>query len=814
MTERSFAFGPFRLDPAGLLWHEGRLVPLGRRGLLLLETLLRRRGEVVVKAELMDAAWPGEAVEDSNLSVQMAKLRKAVGSERIRTVERVGYQFVDADEAIAVASTSQGNLDRYFVECVMRHNESAAVAELVRAHRVTSVVGPGGVGKTTLALAVAKDLASSFRDGVWVIDLASLANATMLESLVIESLGIAASANVSQRETIAGQLRDKNVLLVFDNCEHVVDVVAVLLGGILSTAPEVRVLVTTQLPLCITGERVFKLVPFGLDGTDGDNPAARFLAHCYTAQGEQLNDTERDAVDRICRAFDGLALPLKLAASQAAIVGMVAVEQQLHRLPDGDATGRSSLRGSMEWSYGLLTDEGRRVFRSLGVFHGSFSSAAAAEVGGPGADTALRDLVRRSIIVRDSAGGGRYRLLEPFRLFALELLAGAGEEEKARLLHAGFVSALFRHGLDVWETMPDDKWTELHRPDSSNLRSALDWAVKTSNWTQFSALTAASYRYWFELGLLGETHRRCETALVSTPAMDEETRAIMMVGAAEYVGWQTPVLARLIDLDWAIAHLVEERLRHFRVQGLLLKGEGFESAGQPQLAQSPLEEADALVATMSDSKLKARALVANGMSRWTAGDREIGRHKIDAGLAMHAAFRNASGFASSSINVAESMHRDGETEEAIDLCKQTLPYFRENVGRLTRAVQLNNLTSYLLAVGRLDEARNCLDEAQSLTIEAESLTVLGLVQSVAEFAAREGQMVKAAFLVGYVDNGLQSYSGGRQITEQRQLERIVASMVAQGVDREKLARLRGQGAAMSSFEAQRLAGIEWRRGAD
>ena len=226
---------------------------------------------------------------------------------------------------------------------------------------------------------------------MWVIALASLAYATMLESLVIESLGIAASANVSQRETIAGQLRDKNVLLVFDNCGHVVDVVAVLLGGILSTAPEVRVLATTQLPHNNTNKRKNKQVPFGLDGTDGDNPAARFLAHCYTAQGEQLNDTERDAVDRICRAFDGLALPLKLAASQAAIVGMVAVEQQLHRLPDGDATGRSSLRGSMEWSYGLLTDEGRRVFRSLGVFHGSFSSAAAAEVGGPGADTALRD---------------------------------------------------------------------------------------------------------------------------------------------------------------------------------------------------------------------------------------------------------------------------------------------------------------------------------------------------------------------------------------------------------------------------------------
>ncbi len=810
MSEQSFAFGPFRLEAAGLWWREGLLVPLGRRGLLLLETLLRRRGEVVSKAELIDAAWPNEAVEESNLPVQMAKLRKAVGSDVIRTVERVGYQFVDLADAVPASPMRKGNIDRHFVECVMRGDETAAVIELVKAHRVTSVVGPGGVGKTTLALAVAKDLEPSFRDGVWVVDLATLTNTTTLESLVSEVLGIATSADSSQRETIIGELRDKSVLLVLDNCEHLGDAIVSLLAAILAVGPEVRVLLTTQVPLGIASEHLFKLAPFDLGGTDRDSPAVRFVAHCYAAQGEKLDDSERVVVERICRAFDGLALPLKLAASQGAIMGLAAVEGQLHRGPDKAAPGRGSLRGSMEWSYGLLTDDGRRVFRTLGVFQGSFSPAAVGEVGGLGADAALKDLVRRSIVVRDGAGGRRYRLLEPFRLFALELLGAAGEEEEARRRHAAFVSALFRHGLDLWETVPDDEWMELHRPDGANLRSALDWAERKPDWRQFAALTAASHRYYFQLGLLHEAHMRCETALVSTPAMDDETRAVMTVGAAEYVGWQTSALARLLDLDWAIAQLAEDRVRHFRVLALLLKGEALEVADKPQLARPLFEEADALVATMPDSKLKARTLVADGMSRWTAGDRDIGRAKIDAGLAMHAAFRNPSGLAHSAISAAEDMYRDGETDEAITLCKQTLPYFREHVGNLERLVHLNNLTSYLLAAGRLDDARGCIDEALPMTIDAELMAVLYFVQSAAEVAVLEGDSARAAFLIGYVDHGLASYSIGRQITEQRQLERIVTRLTTKGLETEKLARLRGQGAKMSSFEAQRLAGIAWR----
>jgi hypothetical protein len=213
---------------------------------------------------------------------------------------------------------------------------------------------------------------------------------------------------------------------------------------------------------------------------------------------------------------------------------------------------------------------------------------------------------------------------------------------------------------------------------------------------------------------------------------------------------------------------------------------------------------------MPDSKLKARALVASAMSQWTTGDKDIGRAKLDAGLAMHAAFRNPSGFAYSAIYAAENLHRDGETDEAIALCQQTLPYFREHVGILARGAQLTNLTSYLLAAGRLDDARETLDEALPMTLEMEPVTVLCLVQGVAEVAALEGQPAKAAFLIGYVDRGLRSYSGGRQITEERQLERIVASLVAGGMDAERLDRLRSQGATMSSFEAQRLAGLAWR----
>jgi hypothetical protein len=284
----------------------------------------------------------------------------------------------------------------------------------------------------------------------------------------------------------------------------------------------------------------------------------------------------------------------------------------------------------------------------------------------------------------------------------------------------------------------------------------------------------------------------------------------LTVGASEFVGWQTPALASLLDLERAIAHLADERLRQFRIRCLLLKGEALEVVGKPQLARPLVAEADSLVATMPDSKLKARAMVASGMSMWTAGDREIGRAKIEAGLAMHVVFRNTNGLAESAIYAAEAMHRDGDTDEAIAISRQTLPYFLQHSGRATRGMQISNLTSYLLAAGRLDEARGYLDQVLPITIDAQQLTVLCLVQCAAEVAALDGHLAKAALLVGYVDQGLRSYSSGRQITEERQLERILSSLVTQGMDAEKLSRLRSQGAAMGAFEAQRLAGIAWR----
>src|SRR5690606_33165813 len=281
-------------------------IGLSSRSFDLLRTLLQQPNELLDKAALFDAVWPGVTVEENTLQVHMSALRKALGSGFIATVHGRGYKYVGPAPRLAPAEpappaiATAGNIDRYRSECVARDAEVEAIGALMDRHRLVSIVGSGGVGKTTVAVAVAAGLAEKVGGGIWVVDLATLNSGEFVESVLIQALAIPFRVGTKPLESIIEYLRHSDRVLVFDNCEHVRGAVARIMASILPEAPLVRILATSQIPLGVAEERVFKLLPFGISATEDDDKdgsaSVRFLAHCYAGFGESISPEETAVV--------------------------------------------------------------------------------------------------------------------------------------------------------------------------------------------------------------------------------------------------------------------------------------------------------------------------------------------------------------------------------------------------------------------------------------------------------------------------------------------------------------------------------------
>lgn len=530
-------FGPYRLKtrerelmgPAGS-------VELSGRAYDLLRALLAKPDALLGKDELFAAAWPGMIVEDNTLQVHMSALRKVLGTGYIATVHGRGYKYVGPrphKPAAAVGpSETRGNIARYLTDCIARDREASKIAALMEQHRLVSIVGPGGIGKTTLAIAVAAG--RNVPGGAWLVDLAALDSGAFIESTLVQTLGVPFRQNMDTLKAIADHVRQAETLLLFDNCEHVHVEAARVIRALLAEVPALRVLTTSQLPLGIANERVFKLLPFALDPetTEGSAPSTQFLTYCVEMAGEKLTPEEYPIAERLCRRLDGLALALKVAAARAATIGLAAVDQQLERQLAGlhadwnaPLPRHRSLLASLSWSYGLLPPEQQKVLRALGVFNGSFSLEGANAVAGVDAERHLAELVRRSLVFRDSANGTRYRLLDSTRRFALDQLVAESEELAIRDRHAALMTAIFAQSIERWETMPDEDWYATYHPEGDNLRAALAWTKSRPGSEGYVDLVAETTRFFLQEQLGAEGLATMESALALEETASPQARA-------------------------------------------------------------------------------------------------------------------------------------------------------------------------------------------------------------------------------------------------------------------------------------------------
>jgi predicted ATPase/DNA-binding winged helix-turn-helix (wHTH) protein len=451
---RMLAFGPFRLFPdRGLLLEEDAPVRIGSRALDILTALVERAGEVVSKEDLIERAWPNTIVVEANLRVHVAGLRKLLGGGQggtyyIAGVVGRGYRFVapvalhaEAERPIAsMPVTGQGvDLPVRLTRMVGRADIAAKLSARPPQSRFITVVGTGGIGKTSVALAVAEKLAISYRDGARFIDLTPVTNPLAVPSALSSALGVSSLTKDTVPNPIAF-LRDRHMLLVLDNCEHVVKVAATLAEQILRAAPHVNVLATSREPLDADGEVVQRLAPLALPPRGSKLTGAAALAFSSVqlfvdrvsanVDGFQMTDEDASVISEICCTLDGLPLAIELAASRAdafGIHGLAALlSDRFKLLMPGRRTAQlkhQTLSAMLDWSYDQLADSERAVLRRLAVFASRFtleSASAVVSASGLSASDVIdqfASLVRKSLVVADVGNASaRYRLLRtPFK---------------------------------------------------------------------------------------------------------------------------------------------------------------------------------------------------------------------------------------------------------------------------------------------------------------------------------------------------------------------------------------------------------------
>ena len=551
----SVEFGRFRIFPQRReVLADGRPMELGGRAFDVLLALIEAGGAVVTKDDLIRRVWPGRIVDDGNLHAQIKALRKAfAGYDLIRTVVGRGYQFKGEIRAFGPNRSVQTdpntasnipppmrvptNLPAQTADLIGREDEIGEVMSLVADHRFVTLTGTGGIGKTRLAVEVARRLLPRFSDGVWIAELAPLSDPRLVPVTVAAALGLDLISGIISSERIARALDSRHFLLVLDNCEHVIDAAAEMVEALLHTNPMARVIATSREPLRAESEYLYRVPPLGIP-TEDTQPLEHLLRHGAVALFvERAGATDPSfAPDRqtasfiaaICRRLDGIPLALELAAARASTLGL---QQLASRLDDrfslltgGRRTAlqrHQTLRATLDWSYELLSLSERVMLRRLSVFVGSFTLAAASAIVAvieiPPSDIVetLSNLVDKSLVVADVGGAAvHYRLLETTRAYAREKLAEAGELEDTARRHAEYYRDLCGQSEAEWQTRPAAEWQADYGTQIADVLAALDWAFSPGGEATIGvALTAAAVLLWCQLSMLDECRRRVEQAL-------------------------------------------------------------------------------------------------------------------------------------------------------------------------------------------------------------------------------------------------------------------------------------------------------------
>jgi predicted ATPase/DNA-binding winged helix-turn-helix (wHTH) protein len=588
--ERIFTFGRFRLIPARqLLLRDGVPIPVGSRVLDLLTTLVQRSGELVTKDELIAATWPDVFVHDSNLKVNMCSLRRSLGDTQKRptyvaTIPGRGYRFV------AAVQMSMFDIADPIPEGVVRLNKlppqsdiigrEGAIADvlaILRAKKHVSIVGAGGMGKTTVAIEAARAFEANCPDGICFVDLSTVDSPTSVPTVLVDALGIRGNPTDSLAAAL-DYLRRRQILVVLDNCEHVLPAASIFARRLSAEKGAATLLATSREPLGTPAENVFWLGPLNYPSIDDAmiaEDALRFPAlNLFVRRASEwteyrLIDADCEAVAKICRSLDGLPLAIELAAAKLEtntpqeLLAMLDEHLDFHnQRNEGVPSRQETLLATIDWSFKLLSQDEATIFRLVSVFAGAFeledvvAIATAAGLNPISVTIGLGGLVAKSLVTAQVSGSGlRYKLLDSTRRYATQRRHEDPIEAQARLCHARRMLAIFEQSDAEWDWRGTDDWIRRYRNRLPDLRAALTWAFGDGREPELGIrLTVAAIPLWFEVSLVSEAQAQVELALelADTFPCDDLLKTKLACARAWNMAYSRKVIPELREA-WLIA---------------------------------------------------------------------------------------------------------------------------------------------------------------------------------------------------------------------------------------------------------------------
>ena len=616
-----FRFGAFQLVPGRELLLDGdKPVHIGSRALRILTVLVERAGELVGKNELIDLVWPDTFVEEGNLKVHVAALRRILGDANSRMIANVpgrGYRFIAdisrsefLEAQPSAATNSSGFMPVLLTRVIGREEAVNDVRSLLTQHRFVTITGAGGIGKTTVAIAATDRLVVGLKDHTIFIELAAVPDPTLLAGTIASVLGIRAASNdpIGQIVELIGT---KEMLLVLDNCEHVVQRAAEIVEFLLSRAPSLKILATSREPLHAQGEHIYRLAPLSFPVEDTtldaktalDYPAvALFVERARSgADAHVFGDADVLPVVQICRQLDGLPLALELAAARLQNFGFVHLASRLDDrfslLTKGRRTAlprQKTLRATLDWSFELLTEREQTLLARLGIFADTFIFETVAAIYADPEEDLLDDLSNladKSMLSVDASGDlVRYRLLESNKAYALDRLRLSGDFETIAARRARAMLDLFAVAKHQWTHEASRAWLLAHRSWIGDVRASVEWSFARDRDVELGAsLLLETSQLWIGLGLLPEFFRHADRALDALARRDGHDKLLEMrlssaVGHAIYEMGVNPALTPTMVRSFESALRLASELGDAREQVRALVSQCIGSIGTGEYA--------------------------------------------------------------------------------------------------------------------------------------------------------------------------------------------------------------------------------------
>lgn len=519
---QAYCFDRALIEPAQRrLLVDGAVKPVTPRAFDLLLLLVQRAGELVGKDEIFERVWPGVIVEENNLQVQIHVLRKLIGSAAIETIPGRGYRFRSEVTEVAHAQPSvdaPSGLPRPLTSFVGQEAQLVQCSQLLARSRLVTLTGVGGLGKTRLSLEVASACVGDYADGVWFVDLAPISDARLVSQAVALVVGVAEQAAGRMLDAVERFIRDRRVLLILDNCEHVLRGCAETVAALLHACAQLRVVATSREPLHLQGEAVYPLRALSVPDlataltpeSVGRCDAVRLFVARATAVQPAFRLTEGNlrAVCEICVRLDGIPLALELAAARVRVLSVDEIlrhlEDRFRFLKSSDSTAPSrqqTLRATIDWSHDLLSEPERRVLRRLAVFAGGWTFPAAevvATADGDEAEDVLdlhSHLVDKSLVAIEQEGA-RYRMLDTVSEYAGARLEASGEADSTRGRHLAYFADLAERAEPHFAGPDENAWYECFNVERQNVLSAYHFAVRTEGRADDALRLAHGCRRW------------------------------------------------------------------------------------------------------------------------------------------------------------------------------------------------------------------------------------------------------------------------------------------------------------------------------